>query len=266
MSTETLRRSSPTGRTIDPRLAARRAAVVRNEGRRRLRRLLVLLALATAALGVTAVLRSSLLDVDHVTISGTGRTSSTVARRSTGINLGRAMISVDPAAAEARLERLPWVARASVQRHWPATVAVRIVERRPVAVVSRTGITRVLDRTGRVLGPATASDLARLPHVAGDVPGVGGAVGPARRRVTAILRALTPDLRAQVATARVGSAGTILTLRDDITVRWGGTQLAHAKIEALRTILTQVQRSDIASIDVTVPTAAAITSKTGSDR
>ncbi|MGI8754706.1 MAG: cell division protein FtsQ/DivIB [Acidimicrobiales bacterium] len=251
--------------TVDPRVWERRAEVARDERRRRVRRLVVVAVVVAIVVTIGGLLRSSVLDVDRVTVSGADRTGVRAAWRAAGIDRGRAMMSVDPRAAVARLERLPWVARAEVERQWPATVQVQIAERSPIAVAGPASATVLVDRTGRALGPPAAGDTG-LPHLSGPPHRAGTRLDPARRRLVAVLAALPGDLRRQVARAAVAPTGSLLILRDAITVRWGDSRRSQAKSDALRAILRQPGRSAIDTIDVTVPSAAAVTGKTGPDR
>ncbi len=82
---------------------------------------------------------------------GASRTGAGAVVEATGVSPGHPMTEVDGEAVAARVEALPWVERASVQRLWPATVRIRLVERTPVAqAVARDGVVLV-DRTGRLL-------------------------------------------------------------------------------------------------------------------
>ena len=256
------RRRSRPAPPIDSRVWERHTQEARRRGRRRLQCVLAVLVVVTIAAGTVALARSSLLDVDHVRIVGATRSGDTLARRATGIPRGRAMASVDPSAAVARLERLPWVADAKVDRQWPGTVRVHLVERTPVATVGPARARVLVDRTGRALGSAAAADQA-LPHLSGATSRVGSRVGPVRRRLAAVVGSLPQDLRNQVAQATIATAGSTFVLDDGIAVRWGDDHRSQAKADALRAILRQPGRPTIAVIDVTVPGAAAVTGKTG---
>lgn len=63
----------------------------------------------------------------------------------------------------ARIEALPWVARAQVSRVWPDTLAVKLVERMPFA---RWGESRLIDRDSRVFTPAAEEIPEGLPQLA----------------------------------------------------------------------------------------------------
>ncbi len=242
---------------MDPRLRARRHEVARHEGRRRLRRLLAVGVVASLVIGVVGLLRSTALDVDQITVAGATHTGAPGIRDAAGIPTGRAMISVDEGAAAARLEELPWVADATVTRAWPGTVRIEVVERRAVAVLGRGNGAVVVDRSGRVLGPAEGSDLP----VAGPDPleGIGEQVSPARRSVVRLLADLPDDLRADVERGTVSEAGVGLVLRDGIEVHLcDGTRLA-AKSDNLRALLAQADRPTIDTIDLCIPSAPALT-------
>src|SRR5262245_46042692 len=120
---------------VDPRMRSRRISVRRGEGRRRLK--WVALVVAVLALGVVAVAatRSPLLDVDQVTVAGTGHTPEQAVLQAAGIRHGDALVGVDLGAAAHRVEELPWVDRAKVSRDWPSTVHIQVTERTVAAIV-----------------------------------------------------------------------------------------------------------------------------------
>ena len=100
------------------------------------------------------------------------------------------LISVDPGATAARVEALPYIASARVERHWPDGVTIAVTERVPVAVMAGPGAAwSVLDGDGRTLqvAPARPSGLLALDgDHAGRARGARGggplAAGGRRRR------------------------------------------------------------------------------------
>ena len=133
---------------MDPRVRARRIEVARSHGRRRFRRLMALTMVTVLVLGALALSRSPLLDVDSVTVAGADRSGAAAVRTAAGIDRHQAMTSIDLDATRARIDRLPWVQRASVSRHWPGTVRLAVVERTPVAIAGE-GSGAVLIGPGR---------------------------------------------------------------------------------------------------------------------
>jgi len=88
-------------------MRSRRIAVLRGAGRRRLRRVTLVLAVLALGVAAAAATQSPLLDVDQVTVAGTGHTPEQAVRRAAGIRTGDALVSVDPGAVARRVEELP---------------------------------------------------------------------------------------------------------------------------------------------------------------
>lgn len=243
---------------MDPRLRARRVEVARLERRGR-RRGIVALAMATAlVLTGLVIARSRVFDVDVITVTGARRAGPDTVRAAAAIAPGRAMTSVDLDAAEARVEALPWVAAATVTRRWPGTLSIGVRERVPVAVSGEGAGAAVVDGDGIVLGAATSAD--RLP-----VAGPGAVVGPgdrlpaAQRRIVRVLAELPADLRAEVAEGTVGANGLGLVLRDGIVVDLGDPTRIGAKADRITVLLAKADRATMATLDVTVVDAPAVT-------
>jgi cell division protein FtsQ len=116
-----------------------------------------------------------------------------------GLASAHTLLSFDTRAAQDRIERLPWVERASVERVLPDRVEVRIVERTPYAVWRLGSSGFLIDKTGRALGTAPRGASApQLPRVAGE-----GAAIEAGRLLELLAR--EPALRSRVEMAeRVG--------------------------------------------------------------
>lgn len=245
---------------IDPRLRARRIDVARDHGRRRLRRLTVAgiaVLLVAIAYGAT---RSPLLDVDRVEVRGaTGADAAEVVDAS-GVRTGEPLAWLDVDGARRRVEALPWVAGARVERDWPSTVVLRVEVRAPVAVVGLGARFVLVDEAGLALREGR---VAGLPVIPVPSPEVGGSVGPAARRGAEVAAALPDDLRRQVATVEVADDEIVLVLDDEIEVRWGGPEQSQAKATAALVVLDDADRSTIATIDVTVPRATTVTRQTG---
>lgn len=167
---------------VDPRIARRWVEARRQEGRRRLRILIVVLCLGGVAALVVGSLYTPIFEVSQVrvSISGLPGTATTVTsaqvRAEAGLDGHPLMIDLNPAAVERRLDANPLLGTARVVRHWPATVTVAVAERSALAQVS-TGAGYVpVDVTGRVLAPPTAAPATGLPVLqsGGPVPSTGG--------------------------------------------------------------------------------------------
>lgn len=106
--------------------------------------------------------------VATVTVEGRVHEDRDALLAASGLRLGQPMLSVSPRAIRDRIEELPWVERASVQRRFPDHVHLAIVERTPFAVWQNRGVFAVVDRTGRVITREGVARFAHLPHLVGE--------------------------------------------------------------------------------------------------
>lgn len=214
------------------------------------------IALFTGATWTTT--RSSALDVDHIEVSGGFLVTPAEAVAGAGLHRGQPMVSVDTAAAEHHLRRLPWVKTALVERAFPNTVRIHLTERVAAATAARpAGGWVLIDSSGRVL--------AERPDRAGDLPeviGAGATPPPGATLVTArpalaVVAALPEPLRRQVSNATLdGEAVTLHTGAREIRV--GPPTSLPAKVAALTALLERVGSRSVAFLDVRVPQAPVV--------
>lgn len=257
------------GRPIDPRIQARRRDVRRRAGRRRLRRLLWFGALLGLIATAVAVVYSPLLAVHRIDVHGAHHTSPAAVRRAAGIEEGRAMVSVTAGTAADRIERLPWVAAATVSRHWPTTVRITVRERRPVALLPAPGgASLVVDADGHVLRRITAgsgaSAGAGLAKISTDpVQARLGQVVATDRSLLHVAAALPGGLRRRVQAVAHDGAALALQLQPCGEVRLGDATQLSAKMVAAMTVLGRPEAADAPLVDVEVPAAPTLTTARG---
>jgi cell division protein FtsQ len=246
---------------MDPRLRARRIAVRRDEGRRRLHRVIALAVVAVAVVLGIAVTQSPLLDVDRITVAGATHTPPDVIRSASEIHTHQAMTSVDLDRARQGILALPWVQSVSVARKWPSSIRVVVTERDPVAVVpAGQNAFAVVDRTGRVLdiGPAPTPGLVVLMGVPpAGAPGTN--LAPEADDALSVATALLPPLVPKVAAVVAAPDGVELQLAAGGKVRLGPATDVLAKLVAADTVLTQVDVKQLCLLDVRVASAPSLT-------
>ena len=202
--------------------------------------------------------RSALLDVDHIAVSGGSIVTPAQAMAGAGLRSGQPMVSVDTAAAERRLRRLPWVDTAVVERAFPNTVRILLTERVAVAAAARpAGGWVLLDRGGRVLAEQPDSTV-NLPQVigAGGTPAPGENLDTARPALD-VVAALPETVRREIQSVNLdGEAVTLHMGRREIRIG-PPTQLA-AKVAALGVLLERVGSRSVAVLDVRVPQAPVV--------
>lgn len=142
-------------RSMDPRVRARRIAVKRAQGRKRLLWVGAIAGVVVVIVAVLAVFSSSLFAVERVDVQGAPYTQARYSDRMQAVvdrMMGEPVLLVDTAAAEAELESLPWIERAFVTTDFPNRVLIDVRERQPLATfVGSDSRYRVTDRDGYVL-------------------------------------------------------------------------------------------------------------------
>jgi hypothetical protein len=238
--------------------------VRREEGRRRLRVVVGVTAVAVLAGGGWAATGSPLLDLDRVVVDGAVHTTPEEARFASGLRLGEPLVDVDETAAARGVERLPWVDRATVHRRWPGQVEIRVVERQPVAVTAvEGGGAALLDATGRVLewvdGPPPGLPL--LTGLASAGP-PGSTLPPDGVAALSVAVALPDELRSRivgVAPDEGGRGEVEIRLSPEGSVRLGPPVDLDRKFDAIRAVFAQVDLGNLAVLDVRRPDSPVLT-------
>jgi cell division protein FtsQ len=111
------------------------------------------------------------LGLQQVTVSGHRYTSDTDIYAALNLDSARTLLSFDARAAKARVEQLPWVEKASIERRSPNGIDVRVSERAPFALWREGERSWLIDRRGHKLQLAPADVMPQLPRVSGDGAG-----------------------------------------------------------------------------------------------
>lgn len=249
-----------TATRIDPRLRARRGAVRRAEGRRRLRFILVGVAILGLIFAGWAALRSPLLDLDHIEIDGLGPSRLAEVSQTIGLERGTSLKDIDTALIEVDLEALPWVLHADVEKSWPDTVRVEVVERTAVARLAESdGRVVVVDETGTVMAEG-GSAYQGLPRISMESSAELGAVEPDALPGLGLIEVLPDDLAPWVEAvsyspgASEGARGLVgIDLVGEAEAHLGEPTLLSDKVLALRSVLNGVDLTCVRRIDVAVP-------------
>lgn len=250
---------------IDARMRERRVAVLREQGRRRLRVLLVAVSVCSAFGIAWLVVQSPLLALERLEVRGAIRVSPEEVRRAAGVDAGDVLLFVDAGDVARRVEALPWVASAKARRELPHDLVITVVERTPVAWARRPASVAVVDAAGRVV-----ADAETAPDGVPELVGVTAVPAPGRRIAPAFLArvpdALPEPLRTQVASVTTDGAQVVLTLRAPAggvppagEVRLGApSALVRKGSAALAVLDALVARGErVQYVDVRVPGAPA---------
>ena len=189
------------------------------------------------------------LRIQDVVIEGRQKTPEALLRAAIGVIPGAPILTYSVEAARANIEKIQWVASATVERRLPSTIVVHLIERRPFAVWQHDGHFMLIDRDGQTV---TDSDVASF---ASQLPLVVGNGAPAA--AAALIDALTaqPDIFARVTAAvRVGERRWNLRLNNgtDVLLPEGEEVKALARLAELQEAHALLDRP-LQAVDLRLP-------------
>lgn len=151
--------------------------------------------------------------VQTMYLEGRARTPLKDVQTALAIRKGQPILALPLEEARTRLEALPTVKYASIERALPGTLYVKLIERDPVALWQHGGKLSLIDDEGTAMNDLELKDYQGLPVVTGE--GAPGHVG----EVLALLSA-QPELRDKVEAAmRMGDRRWNLRLRGGIEIK-----------------------------------------------
>ena len=188
------------------------------------------------------------LRIEEFSISGRRYTRESDIVAAVGAYYGDPILAIDPTDAKLRIEGLPWVERAEVERILPKTISVNVIERIPMAIWQSNDLHHVIDTRGEVIIDQSPSDFLDLPVVSGD-----GAASAAAELVSVLN--IVPSIRQYVVAAeRRGDRRWDLFLTLGIKVQLPGdnADLALRRLADAEGRFGLFNR-DIVNIDLRVP-------------
>ena len=213
----------------------------------------VVVSLIIAVVGSFAATRTELLDIDEIRIVGvSANLSESSVLEALSISAGSPMTGVDLEEAAGRVASLPRVAGVEVERDWPGTVVVWIVERRAVVnAVGSDGRLAALDADGTVLEHLDAADPS-LPTIRVDGVGRPGTRLSGLGSLLDAADAVTEDLAAWIVALVPTGGGVRAELVGGVEADLGLGDDYRDEMRALTAVLHGVKLSCIVRIDVSV--------------
>jgi len=207
------------------------------------RSLLVGFAVVLVSVGLYGLAReTSLFAVSALRVTGADATVTAQVQSVLAGYDGRSLVAVDAAAVEQRVESLPTVREATVDRAFPHTLRVSVVPELAVAVLRRGAESWLVSARGRVIAPVGLGGLRALPRIwlpqttqiavgsfLGDDPG-----GLAARSLSALVGSGFPR---RISFVRALDGQITLGLRGGLEIRLGVPLELPLKIAIAREIL-----------------------------
>ncbi len=188
------------------------------------------------------------MTVQDVLVTGRSETSREALLGAMQVERGAPIMAYDFNEAKERIEALPWVLSARVERLLPDTLVAHLIERRPMALWQKGGKFYLIDDEGEVITDRGLDRFSGLIHVVGpDAPqNVGGLLE---------LLETQPEIRDAVAAAvRIGGRRWDLRLVGGIDVRLPEVGAPDA-LERLRRFdaRNELLKRDIRILDLRMP-------------
>jgi len=223
-----------------------RAATVRRRPWRRVAWAVLVAALAVALAWL--IWWSPVLALRTVAVSGVSGAEARAVGALVEVPTGTPLARVDTAAVADRIRSRVTVAEVSVERSWPGTLAVHVIERTAAIVVKNPqGQLQVVDRHGVTFGTVSAP-LDGVPVVTAS--NASTAMSPAAiATAIAVVESLPPNLASRVSSLTVGSADLVSFRLGSRTIVWGNADDGQRKVEIVQALL----RTTAHTIDVSAP-------------
>ncbi|MCV7225088.1 cell division protein FtsQ/DivIB [Mycolicibacterium komossense] len=206
----------------------------------------VVLALAAVGLGLLLYF-TPLMSARNLVVIGTGVVTREEILDSAKVAPGTPLLQIDTDQVADRIAAIRRIASARVQREYPSTLRITVVERIPIVVKDFPDGPHLYDRDG--VDFATGPPPPALPYLDVDNPGPGD---PPTRAALQVMTALRPEVAGQIGRIAAPSVASItLTLADGRVVVWGTTDRTQEKADKLAALLTQPgQTYDVSSPDL----------------
>jgi cell division protein FtsQ len=120
---------------MEPRVAERRKTVSEDRARKRLKWILVVIAVVAVVLGSLWLVRSPILSIRQVDVTGAENSDPRAAIQALGMDVGTPTIDIDGDAITLLILEDPWVESVTVEIVWPGSIVIDVTERTPVAPV-----------------------------------------------------------------------------------------------------------------------------------
>ena len=196
--------------------------------------------------------------VENVLVDGRVNTSRDSLRGLLAIDKGQSIFEPDLSDLKEKLEQITWVKSATVERRFPDVIAVRLEERKPLALWQNRGKLSVIDLDGQVLSDANLERFKNLLILVGDD-------APHHAADLVSMISAEPDLKTRVESAKwIGDRRWDLYLKNGVSVKLPENDLGQA-VRRLAAAQNEAKLMDrkIQSIDLRDPLRIVVQTEPG---
>jgi cell division protein FtsQ len=223
----------------------------------------VVLAAALLVLVYAAARFTSLFALEELEVTGGRPAVREAVREAASPLLGDSLVALDEAELRRRLEAIPAVRSFSVDRAFPHTLRIAVVQERPLAVLRSGGDAWLVSDRGRVIGAVDSGTPDRRPII---WAGSEESFAPGRaiqdedvRGVLEALRRLPDHFPEHIRSARAGEGTVTLVLDEGMEIRLGDAGALALKLAVAARVLAAMsaeEAAELAYLDVSVPERA----------
>ena len=182
------------------------------------------------------------LALREVRVEGRGETAIADILTAVRANRGDAILGIDIDGVRQRLEDLPWIVSASVERRFPDQLVVQVVEAEPMALWQRNQKLFLVSRNGDVIETANLAKYSKLLIIVGEE-------APHKAQDLFDILAAEPDLRSHVTAAvLVGKRRWNIRMDNDVDVKLPETGAG----DAWRHFAELNRKNDLLNKDITI--------------
>lgn len=189
---------------------------------------------------VAALIFGSLSPVaalSQIEVEGTAGRQADKVRQAANLEPGTPLVKINENEVAARVQDVPTVASVQVSRSWPNTVVIKVVERKPVAMVEvGSQEWEIIDSTGHAF---------RTVKKQPDLPTLDASIKPpftnnGRVAGAQVLGAIPAWLSKKVITAKASDPNAVrLLTKDNETIVWGTAEDSELKGQVLRILMKE---------------------------
>jgi cell division protein FtsQ len=208
-------------------------------------------------IGGFIIFQSNIFLLRHIEISGNRLLAKEEILDRLGLKHRVNLWQTDPEGLARNLLKLPAIRRVTVERKFPDTLIIQVVEREPLCLVDSPKGLLELDEAGVILSVGRTEAAGTLPVLTGLkgfqlVPGLPGRIQHVLYpEGVKLLLAAGADLRQEISQVDVGHF-RVYTV-DSIQVEFGDTTNLPEKMATLRALLARSDRRRMVEIDLRAP-------------
>ncbi|RJQ82233.1 FtsQ-type POTRA domain-containing protein [Pseudonocardiaceae bacterium YIM PH 21723] len=201
-----------------------------------MRPFLLILALILATTATYLVYFTPVAGMKEVKVEGISSLKADEVQRSLGLEEGTPLATVDLDDVAANVRKLSKVDSVTVERSWPSTLVVHVVERKPLLVVNSPDGPVLVDHTGLAYTKVSAVPKGIPELVVRSV----APTDPATKAAISVLGTVPAGVRAQVVKLSAETPGDVqLVLGSGVTIVWGSTDDSDRKSKILGALLSR---------------------------